>query len=306
MFEHAPNSESKDMQTHRSRTAVVIGASSGMGTACAVRLKEEGYRVLVADLSTPRLNELATQLDAESLGIDVSDDASVNSLLDRCRSGIDALVISAGVSMSMAPFERIIDVNLGGSARVLRICRSLINEGGAAVCFASNIGHLVGPIDLFIEKLLIDADAPELGRRIREALPPEQQVPRMAYILSKIGILKLVQRTGVEWGKQGARICSVSPGLIDTPMGSLERKNSPQAEAAVALAPIPRLGHPAEVANVVAFLCSQQASYVTACDLVVDGGWVGAIQSGPADSPFARVLAAAQSRDALQSDEKVL
>jgi NAD(P)-dependent dehydrogenase (short-subunit alcohol dehydrogenase family) len=79
-------------------------------------------------------------------------------------------------------------------------------------------------------------------------------------------------------------------------MGNLERKSSPDAEAAVSLAPIPRLGSAEELANVVTFLCSPQASYVTGCDLLVDGGWVAAIQSASGDSPFAQALAAGRQK----------
>ena len=277
-------------------TAVVIGAGSGMGAASAMRLHEQGYRLKLADVSMARLEELARHLGADSYPADVTSDEAVSALVEQCHTGVDALVISAGLSMSMAPFERIMDVNLGGTTRVLNKFEPVMNAGGAAVCFASIAGHLIGPIDAGLEALLVDSSAPHLGRRILDALRQEQRVPGMAYGLSKLGILKLVQRAAVAWGKRGARVCSVSPGLIDTPMGNLERKTSPEAEAAITLAPIPRLGTAEELANVVTFLCSPQASYVTGCDLLVDGGWVGAIQSATGDSPFARALAAGREK----------
>lgn len=267
-----------------------------MGAAAAARLHEQGYQLKLADVSMSRLEELAARLGAESYLADVTSDAAIRSLVEQCQSGVDALVISAGLSMSMAPFERIMDVNLGGTTRVLKMFEPAMNAGGAAVCFASIAGYLIGQIDARIEALLLDSAAPNLGKRILEALPPEMRLPGMAYGLSKLGILKLVQRAAVEWGKRGARVCSVSPGLIDTPMGNLERKASPEAEAAIPLAPIPRLGSAAELANVVTFLCSPQASYVTGCDLLVDGGWVGAIQSATGDSPFAQALAAGRNK----------
>jgi NAD(P)-dependent dehydrogenase (short-subunit alcohol dehydrogenase family) len=277
--------------------AVVIGAGSGMGAASALRLYENGYRLKLADVSEARLEELAQGLDAEHHETDVTSDAAVSDLAAQCRSGVDALVVSAGLSMSMAPFERIMDVNLGGSTRVLNRFEPIMKRGGAVVCFASIAGHLMGSVDPKIEALLLDSGAPELGKRIFEALPPAMRLPGMAYGLSKLGILKLVQRTAVQFGKRGVRVCSVSPGLIDTPMGNLERKSSPDAEAAVNLAPVPRLGTAEEVANVVSFLCSPAASYVTGCDLLVDGGWVGAIHSASGDSPFAHALAAGRNKE---------
>jgi NAD(P)-dependent dehydrogenase (short-subunit alcohol dehydrogenase family) len=180
---------------------------------------------------------------------------------------------------------------------VLKALGPCMNNGGAAVCFASMAGHLTGPIDKAIESLLLDASAPDLGKKIKEALPPEMRLSGVAYGLSKLGVLKLVQRTAVEWGKHGARVVSVSPGLIETPMGNLERKAAPEADAAVPLAPIPRLGTADDVANVVAFLCSAEASYITGCDLLVDGGWVASIQSAAGESAIARALAAGRNRN---------
>jgi NAD(P)-dependent dehydrogenase (short-subunit alcohol dehydrogenase family) len=278
-------------------TAVVIGAGSGMGAACARRLHEKGYRLKLADISIDRLRESALELDATCYQADVTNDAAIHALAGECAAGVDALVISAGLSMSMGSFERIMDVNLGGTTRILNRFESIMNAGGAAVCFASIAGHLIGAVDPKVEALLIDSTATNLGQVLRQSLPTEMGVPGMAYGLSKLGILKLVQRTAVRWGKRGARVCSVSPGLISTPMGDLERKSNPEAEGAIELAPVPRLGTAEEVANVVAFLCSPEAAYVTGCDLLVDGGWVGAIQSASGDSPFAQALAAGRRKE---------
>jgi NAD(P)-dependent dehydrogenase (short-subunit alcohol dehydrogenase family) len=281
---------------NQTRRAVVIGAGSGMGQASAVRLHQDGYRLVLADLSRARLEDLAARLGAQSLEVDVSNDAKVRTLAEQCGGGIDALVISAGLSMSMGSFERIMEVNLQGTARVLDAFAPRMNPGGAAVCFASIAGHLAPPFGKAVDDALADPLSTSLLPRLRDALPSDQCNPGMAYTLSKLGILRLVQRAGVDWGRRGARVCSVSPGLIDTPMGVLERKSSPDAEAAIGAAPIPRVGTPEELANVVAFLCSPQASYITACDLLVDGGWVGAIRAAADDSPLAQALAAGRKK----------
>lgn len=281
---------------NKSRRAVIIGAASGMGHAAAVRLHQDGYRLVLADLALARLEELASRLGAQTMEIDVASDAKVRTLAERCGKGVDALVISAGLSMSMGTFERIMEVNLQGTARVLDIFAPLMSPGAAAVCFASIAGHLAPSFGKATDDALADPLSPLLVERLRKALPADQCNPGMAYGLSKLGILRLVQRVGVEWGRHGARVCSVSPGLIDTPMGVLERKSSPDAEAAIVSAPIPRVGTPEELANVVAFLCSEQASYITACDLLVDGGWVGAIRAATDNSPLAQALAAGQKK----------
>lgn len=284
-------------QSQSDRLAVVIGASSGMGAASAARLRQDGYRLLLADISMNRLTELASRLEARSVEVDITRRDALQELVARCEGGVDALVITAGLSMSMGSFERIMEVNLGGTAQALACFGPVMKPGGAAVCFASIAGYLCGPIDSRLQAALSSTRSPqELVRQVHEALPPEQRISGMAYGLSKLGILKLVERTCVDWGKRGARICSISPGVIDTPMGALERKAGPQADEAIKVAPIPRLGTPEEVANVVAFLCSPQASYITGCDILVDGGWVGAIHSATADSPFAQALAAGRAK----------
>jgi NAD(P)-dependent dehydrogenase (short-subunit alcohol dehydrogenase family) len=285
------------MNPRGQRTAVIVGAASGMGRACAARFGADGYRLILADLSTAALDSLARDLDGDACQVDVVSDEAVAALGRRCPEEVDALVITAGLSMSMAPFERVMNVNLGGTARLLREFHPRMKPGGAAVCLASIAGHLVGDVDPGIETLLSDPLAADFARRILDALPSEQRVSGMAYGLSKLGILRLVQRRGAEWGARGARICSISPGVIDTPMGALERKTSPQSEAAMTLAPIPRLGRAEEVANVAAFLCSSQASYITACDILVDGGWVGTIHASGPTSPFAQALASARNKN---------
>jgi NAD(P)-dependent dehydrogenase (short-subunit alcohol dehydrogenase family) len=283
-------------QSNKTRRAVIVGAGSGMGQASAIRLHQDGYALVLADIGLSRLEPLAARLGAQAVEVDVTSDLQVRALAQRCGAGVDALVISAGLSMSMGPFERIIQVNLQGTARVLDAFAPLMNCGGAAVCFASIAGHLAPSFGKAVEDALSDALSPALVKRLLEALPADQRNPGMAYSLSKLGILKLVQRAGVAWGRRGARVCSVSPGLIDTPMGVLERKSSPDAEAAIGAAPIPRVGTAAELANVVAFLCSEQASYITACDLLVDGGWVGSIRAAAEDSPLAQALAAGRKK----------
>ena len=277
------------------RTALVVGAASGMGAACAKALNEAGYELIVADLSLDALQPVANALGARAIATDVADSASVANLAKQCAGGIDVLVHSAGLSMSMASFERIIAVNLGGTARILDAFQSLMRPGGAAVCFASIAGHMVGDVADSTRAALDKPLAQDLADNVSRTLPQEARIPGMAYGLSKLGVLRLVQRTGVAWGPHRVRVCSVSPGLIETPMGNLER--NAEADAAVALAPVPRAGRPDEVADLVTFLCSEKAGFLTAIDIIIDGGWISAIQTATAESPMAQVLAASRGKN---------
>jgi NAD(P)-dependent dehydrogenase (short-subunit alcohol dehydrogenase family) len=100
--------------------------------------------------------------------------------------------------------------------------------------------------------------------------------PEMAYVLAKRGVIQLVRRRSKAWGERGARIVSVSPGVIDTEMGRQEERGSVGVEDMITGSALARKGRPEEIASVVAFLCSDAASFLTGTDILVDGGAVAA------------------------------
>jgi NAD(P)-dependent dehydrogenase (short-subunit alcohol dehydrogenase family) len=123
-----------------------------------------------------------------------------------------------------------------------------------------------------------DPRSPDLLERLATAAFASNPDPGMAYSWAKLGVVLLVQREAAAWGALGARICSVSPGIIDTPMGRQEMERQPMMKVMVEHTPLRREGTPEDVAAVVAFLLSGGAAYMTGCDVLVDGGVVPAIR----------------------------
>jgi NAD(P)-dependent dehydrogenase (short-subunit alcohol dehydrogenase family) len=265
--------------------AVITGAGGGLGLACAQRFARSHSLVLAdarpeslesaEEILRPAGAELTTTL------CDVSDAAAVADLArlagERGRLGV--LMHTAGLSRSMADGPRILEVNLVGTALVLAALLPLATQGSVAVCISS-IGAHRRPIRE-LDDLLLDADTPGFQARLEETLPLTGR-SGLAYDLSKRGITLLCERGAAAWGERGARIVSLSPGPIDTPMGHLEgRRDAGGLDRVAALG---RVASAAEIASAAGLLCSEDASYITGCDLRVDGGIIPGIEhhSSPA------------------------
>jgi NAD(P)-dependent dehydrogenase (short-subunit alcohol dehydrogenase family) len=251
---------------------VVVGAGSGMGAAVARAIAGD-RTLLVADrnLSAARATADSAGDNARAVQCDVTDVDAVADLAAQVPR-LGRLVITAGLSPTMGTGQAIYEVNLVGMARVLDALDGALTGGAAAVCFASIAGHLP-PLPEAIAAILDDPLAPDLpGRLASVGIDPSDPGP--AYGLSKHGVLRLVRRLGVPWGRRGARILSISPGIIDTPMGRQELDQQDQMQPMIDASALGRMGTDDEVAAVAAFLTSPAASFMTGCDVLVDGGFV--------------------------------
>jgi NAD(P)-dependent dehydrogenase (short-subunit alcohol dehydrogenase family) len=259
--------------------ACIIGAASGIGEATARELAARGYTIFASDRDSSRLVPLVETTGASTHALDLTDVAAVDDYAQTLPD-LDALVVTAGLSPSMADFERIIEVNLCATASAVTRLSACLRPGGAIICIASMTAHTLPAPSPSVIGMLDTPDEPGIAGRIAAAVGAESTVPGLGYALSKFAVLRLVRRLAAPMGGRGLRICSVSPGCIDTPMGQLEMGRSPASREALSHAPIPRSGTPEEVAKVIAFLVSPDAGYITGCDLQVDGGWVGASLAG--------------------------
>lgn len=256
-------------------TDVVIGAASGMGAAVARRLVARGNRVLLADRDLAGVERLAAELAAEVQSCDLtsSDDLAA---LAAATGDLGALVLTAGLSPTMGSGRLIYDVDIVGPARVLAAFAPLAGEGSVAVLFASMAGHLV-PDDAAIDDVLDRPLDPSFLDDLAAAGIPVED-PSFAYALSKRAVIRMVRREAKAWGGRGARLLSLSPGIIDTPMGRAEDEAQPVMADMVAGSALGRMIAADEVAAVADFLVSPAAAALTGTDVLVDGGAVAAFR----------------------------
>jgi NAD(P)-dependent dehydrogenase (short-subunit alcohol dehydrogenase family) len=172
-----------------------------------------------------------------------------------------------------------VNIDLVATARLTAARSPLATTGTAFVCFAS-MAPLLAPyeLDAAAEAVLADPLHPGFLDRLHDAVGSTLEDSGMAYTWAKRGVHRLVQREAIPLGRRGARICSVSPGIIDTPQGRQESAARPTSDLLVKHTPLGREGRSEEVAAAVAFLLSDEASFISGIDVPVDGGVVAAVR----------------------------
>jgi NAD(P)-dependent dehydrogenase (short-subunit alcohol dehydrogenase family) len=261
-----------------SETVVVIGAGS-IGQAIARRVSA-GKHVVLADLRQENADAAAEVLnnagfDVSTATVDVSSRESVKRLaLETSTDGnITGVIHAAGVSPSQASPAVILAVDLYGTAVVLEEFGSVIAHGGAGVVIASQSGHRLPSLTIEQDSALALTPADEL--RSLPMLQPDQVVDSLhAYQLAKRGNALRVKAEAVRWAKRGARVNTISPGIIITPLAN-DELNGPRGaiyRRMIDLSPVGRAGTPDEVGALGEFLMSPAGAFITGSDFLIDGG----------------------------------
>jgi NAD(P)-dependent dehydrogenase (short-subunit alcohol dehydrogenase family) len=257
---------------------VVIGAGS-IGQAIARRVSA-GKRVVLADLNQGNADAAAEVLgnagfEVSTMTVDVSSRQSVHALVEAAAAlgDVTGVIHAAGVSPSQAPPETILAVDLYGTAVLLEEFGNVIARGGAGVVIASQSGHRLGALTPEENMALATTPADEL--LALPMLQPGRVTDSLhAYQLAKRGNSLRVMAEAVRWGKRGARINTISPGIIFTPLAK-DELTGPRGEGyrrMIELSPAGRGGTPDEVATLGALLMGPDGGFITGSDFLMDGG----------------------------------
>jgi len=257
---------------------VLIGAGS-IGQAIARRVSTAKH-ILISDIKIENAEQAAKTLseagfEVSSSIVDVASSSSVYELISKAKSigSIVGLIHAAGVSPSQASPDTILKVDLYGTALILDAFGKVIEDGGVGVVISSQSGHRLPALSIEEDKSLATTPVEELLslplldlNNVKDSLH--------AYQLSKRGNSLRVRAEAVNWGKRGARINAISPGIIITPLAK-DELNGPRGDVyrkMISASAVGRAGTPDEVANVAALLMSQEGAFITGSDFLMDGG----------------------------------
>jgi NAD(P)-dependent dehydrogenase (short-subunit alcohol dehydrogenase family) len=275
------------MEKNTSKNVIVVIGAGSIGQAIARRVSA-GKHVLLADLRQENADIAAKVLhdagfDVATAKVDVSSRTSVHALVEMAasRGEVFGVIHAAGVSPSQASSETILKVDLYGTALVLEEFGKVITRGGSGVVIASQSGHRLPALSLEQNKLLATTPADEL-LALPMLQPDQVKDPLHAYQISKRGNSLRVMAEAVRWGKRGARINTISPGIIITPLANDELTGPRGAgyRHMIEVSAAGRAGTPDEVGIVGALLMGPNGAFITGSDFLMDGGVTAAYWFG--------------------------
>lgn len=270
------------------KEVMILTGAGQIGMAIARRMGA-GKKIVIGDKKKENAEAIAKVMneagfDALPMEMDLSSRESVLSLIVEAQKHgeISMLVNAAGVSPSQAPIETILKVDLYGTAVLLEEVGKVIKEGGTGVTISSQSGHRMPALTPEADELLATTPSEEL-LALEMLQPGNVRDTLHAYQMAKRCNVKRVMAEAVKWGQKGARINSISPGIIVTPL-ALDEFNGPRGDFyknMFAKCPAGRPGTADEVANVAELLMSDKGAFITGADFLIDGGATASFYYGP-------------------------
>jgi NAD(P)-dependent dehydrogenase (short-subunit alcohol dehydrogenase family) len=270
------------------KDVMILTGAGQIGMAIARRMGC-GKKIVIGDKKLDNSKDIAKIMndagfDAVPLQMDLSERGSILDFISEAQKygEISMLVNAAGVSPSQAPIETILKVDLYGTAVLLEEVGKVIKEGGVGVTISSQSGYRMPALSPEEDEQLAATTAEEL--LALELLQPKNIKDTLhAYQMAKRCNVKRVMAEAVKWGRRGARINSISPGIIVTPLAS-DEFNGPRGDFyknMFAKCPAGRPGTADEVANVAELIMSPQGAFITGADFLIDGGATASYYYGP-------------------------
>lgn len=270
------------------KEVMILTGAGQIGMAIARRMGY-GKKIVIGDKKPENAQAIAKIMsdagfDTEAVEMDLSSRESIQNLIAKSREygDITMLVNAAGVSPSQAPIEAILKVDLYGTAVLLEEVGKVIKEGGVGVTISSQSGHRMPALTPEEDEQLASTPTEELLKL--DILQPEHIRDTLhAYQMAKRCNEKRVMAESVKWGEKGARINSISPGIIVTPL-AMDEFNGPRGDFyknMFAKCPAGRPGTADEVANVAELLMSDKGAFITGADFLIDGGATASYFYGP-------------------------
>lgn len=270
------------------KDVMILTGAGQIGMAIARRMGY-GKKIVIGDKNPDNAQAVAKIMndagyDADAVEMDLSSRESIKNLIAKAQEygDITMLVNAAGVSPSQAPIEAILKVDLYGTAVLLEEVGKVIREGGVGVTISSQSGHRMPALTPEEDEQLACTPAEELLEL--DILQPENIRDTLhAYQMAKRCNEKRVMAESVKWGEKGARINSISPGIIVTPL-AIDEFNGPRGDFyknMFAKCPAGRPGTADEVANVAELLMSDKGAFITGADFLIDGGATASYFYGP-------------------------
>lgn len=278
----------EEVENTMKKDVMILTGAGQIGMAIARRMGY-GMKIVIGDKKQENAQMIAKIMndagfDVEAMEMDLSSRESIKSLIAEAQKygDISMLINAAGVSPSQAPVESILKVDLYGTAVLLEEVGKVIKEGGVGVTISSQSGHRMPALTPEEDEQLACTPAEDLLKL--DLLQPENIRDTLhAYQLAKRCNEKRVMAESVKWGEKGARINSISPGIIVTPL-AIDEFNGPRGDFyknMFAKCPAGRPGTADEVANVAELLLSDKGAFITGADFLIDGGATASYFYGP-------------------------
>ncbi|HLV40493.1 SDR family NAD(P)-dependent oxidoreductase [Xanthomarina sp.] len=256
------------------KVIVITGGAGGIGQTCARVFKNNP--LIITDYSQESVDKTVASLikegyQATGIACDITDKKDVDKLVDfTSKTGeLKALIHTAGVSGTVQDLKKVFTIDLIGTDILMNAFHKLATKDSVAVLLASMMAHVV-PANETYDKALSNPQAPDSFEIVR---PFVNNSSDMMYNFAKRGVILLSHKYVDAWGAKGARVVTVSPGVIETPMSLKAAEEHPERMEIIKQAtPLKRNGKPEEVANVIGFLASDAARFITGTDILVDGG----------------------------------